>query len=306
MEAGKLLGRLRALAVRAFGRDGDLKVLALFAAFLLFQAVRPAVNKSASFMVPVSVASENPLCTVTGVDPAEVAVTLVGPQEALAALNQAGLAFSLVSRNPDFRARESVPLRAEDLSGAGRLRVAGVSPASAVVSFDRLGNWITTNYVATPRLVGSPLQSTARVVMPAALEVRAFGSMTRLEEFSRKGILLPTSPVDVEGKTQTFQTNVDIRIPPDSGITSLSPSNFPVTVEITPVQVRRPQGGAAAAPTLISEKEAAAAAAAEAPEEEPAAPPEPEEPGEPEDLLTPEEKQARAAADSDAAADEGE
>lgn len=256
------LRRISEFLVHRLGADGDLKVLALLVALLLFMEITPRVYKSATYEVPVSVVSENALCIVTGSDPASASVTLYGDANAFDELDPKTLAIRLRSKNEDFKSRETIAMDASSVTGAiGRLRVTSVSPAAAVVSLDLLGNWVTTNFVYKPRLVGAPLQSTAQVIMPENLAVTAFGSIKKLEEFSKKGIMLPTSPIDVEGKTQTFQTMVDIIIPADSGITALDPSSFQVTVKFTPVKSRGNPGGTASAPQKISLEDAAAAAA---------------------------------------------
>lgn len=304
------MDRIRDLCVRILGRDGDLKAAAVLAAVLLFHAIHPKVVATAVLDVPVEAISDNPRCLVTGVSPETVKVTVRGAADAVAALAGADVSVRAVSSNTNFLSRETVSLDSSSISDFGRMAVVSVVPAQVEVSLDRLGNWVTTNYVAQPRLVGQPLQSHAAVVMPTSLEVKAFGSMKQLEEFSRKGIRLPTSSIDVEGKTQSFAAVVDIKIPPDSGITSLSPSNFMVTVELTPIRLRNQDGGTASAPTMLSKEEAEAMASAPEPDatatagadqqlapsapgaEEKSAPQEPVQIGE---LLTPEEKKEAAA-----------
>lgn len=314
----RLLERAHVRFKRLLGPDGDLKIWALAVAFLLFQAIHPKVTATAVFDVPVTPVSDNARCLATGVEPETVKVTVRGPADAVASLGGANISVRAVSSNPEFLSRETVPLEPPVLSGSGRVRVVSVWPSKAEVRLDRLGNWVTTNYVAQPRLEGQPLQSHAAVIMPTDLEVKAFGSIKQLEEFSRKGIRLPTSSIDVEGKTQTFSANVEIKIPPDSGITSLSPSNFTVTVELTPIRLRNIDGGTASTPTVLSQEEAEAMKAAPAHEGQEAAPGTPVGPVGPAstpsaargnetpdgatpapalagELLTPEEKEAAAA-----------
>ena len=66
----------------------------------------------------------------------------------------------------------------------------------------------------------------------ASVTVTVYGSVKRLGAFSAKGIRLPTDPVDVEGKTESFDAVVAIRPPEDSGITSVEPAEVKAHVEI--------------------------------------------------------------------------
>lgn len=256
--AGRLV---RDAAVRLLGPNGDLKALSLVLAALLFYAIRPNVSRTETFSVPVLVRTTNPLCTVVGVEPADVAVTLRGPIEDLARFSADDISITLVTENLDNIAAEDIDIAPGDIAGAPnsplgrrRLRVVGVSPSRVQAVYDRLMRWAPTNFVATPRLVGTPLESNAEVVMPSNLVVSVLGEGELLKEFSGKGIKLPTASIDVEGRTKSFDTLVPIRIPADSGIISITPSNFLATVRITPAETALP-GDATPEPTLVTGNE---------------------------------------------------
>ena len=92
-----------------------------------------------------------------------------------------------------------------------------------------------TGRIATPRLEGVPVQGSASVEMPTNLTVLVQGSKSKMEAFREKKILLPTSPINVEGKTESFDATVAILPPPDSGITKVEPATVTVHVDVQTV-----------------------------------------------------------------------
>lgn len=232
--AGRAVHPFERAARRVLGPDGDLKVLAVAGAVVLYLLARPvAAGIERTVSVPVRVRSTEKTIAVVGVSPATVAVTLRGPAEDFTAFDPDAL-FVGLDNTPEEGALSAVlPVGPRDVTNVlDRLRVVAVSPSAIAVDYDFMSKMVTTNFVATPRRVGVPVQGTASVSIPTNFAVTVYGSVKKLGAFSAKGIRLPTDPVDVEGKTESFDTVVAIRPPADSGITSVEPAEMPVHVEI--------------------------------------------------------------------------
>lgn len=222
------------LARRALGPDGDLKVLAVLGAVVVYGLVEPlSAGIERTVSVPVRVTPTDKSVAVVGVSPATVAVTLRGTSEEFTAFDADALRVD-VATSPGRDASEDVlsvgPRNVTNV--LDRLRVVGVSPSLVSVEYDTVMEWDTVNLVATPRRSGAPVQGTAILSIPTNFPLRVSGSKKKFTAFSAKGIRLPVDPVDVEGKTESFDTFSTIRPPEDSGITSLEPAAVPVHVEI--------------------------------------------------------------------------
>ena len=232
--AGRAVRPFERLARRVLGPDGDLKVLAVLAAVVVYGLVEPlSVGIERTDSVPVRVVPTDKSVAVVGVSPATVAVTLRGTSEEFTAFDADALRVE-VATSPEKDASEDVlsvgPRNVTNV--LDRLRVVGVSPSLVSVEYDTVMEWNTVNLVATPRRSGAPVQGTAILSIPTNFPLRVSGSKKKFTAFSAKGIRLPVDPVDVEGKTESFDTFSTIRPPEDSGITSLEPAAVPVHVEI--------------------------------------------------------------------------
>ena len=228
------LERLQALCVRAFGPNGDLKVLSALLAALLFFLIRPfAVGNTKTFSVPVRVSSSNPYVTVVDFAPKTASVTLRGPRNKIDSFDPSQLALEIEEAFPDTEGRVFRPLGARALRGEGDLNFLSCPVDVVRVELDYTAKWETTNLVALPQLVGRPVEggtATVRLADPVSVVVK--GSIRKLNEFRDAGLLLPTEPVDVEGKTKSFSETVAIKIPADSGITSVEPAAVLAYVDI--------------------------------------------------------------------------
>ena len=219
---------------RRLGPNGDLMALSVLLALVLIRLIRPIAVGERTFSVPVSVASTSPSSTVVGVAPASVTVTLRGPVKTLEAFYGPGLSLPLSSANTGRHRSETLPFGARDLRGVDdRLRVVGISTNAVRVSYDNLRAWtITEKNLALPQIEGAPLQGIATVSVVPDQSFTISGSEKRAGEFIGKGIRLPLDAVSVEGKIDGFEAAVPIRIPAESGITSVAPSNALVRVTI--------------------------------------------------------------------------
>ena len=244
--AGRCVRPFERVARRCLGPNGDLKVLAVLGAAVVYGFVEPlSAGIERTFSVPVRVLPEGGMTAVLGVNPASVSVTLRGDAEDFTAFDADALRVEL---HPSTNQLAIVPdvdpqsvtnelsavldVGPQDVAGVlDKLRIVSCSPSSVKVEYDYMSKMPV--YLAKPRTAGIPVQEgTAVASFPANLSLTAFGSVKKLSAFGAKRILLPTDPIDVEGKTESFDTTVAVRPPEDSGIERVEPAEVPVHVEI--------------------------------------------------------------------------
>ena len=242
---GRAVHPFERLSRRLLGRDGDLKVLAVLAAVVVYILVEPlSAGIERQFSVPVRVMPAGRTTAVVGVTPSMASVTLRGRTDDFTAFNSDDLCVELRPTTNQLSTVADVdPLNVtnklsavlrvglQDVKGVpDRFRIVGISTNSVTVDYDYMSKMPV--FLARPRTVGAPVQGTAVASFPTNLSLTAFGSVKKLSAFGAKRILLPTDAIDVEGKTESFDAVVEIRPPEDSGITSVVPSNVTVHVEI--------------------------------------------------------------------------
>lgn len=265
--AASRFARLQAPCVRLFGENGDLKVLSVLLAALLFLLIRPfAADSTKTFSIPVRVVSSNSAVTVADYAPRTVSVTLHGRQNQVNSFDPALLALEIEEAFPEeevataFEAGDGYirrPIVPRMLRGNGDLRFLSCQTDAVRIQVDYTGKWETENLVAVPALVGRPVEggtATVRLDDPVAVVVK--GSIRRLNDFRDRGLLLPTEPIDVEGKTTSFSQEVAIKIPADSGITSVEPAVVTAWVDIAIAVTNRTE---TAAPVLLKDADSAPA-----------------------------------------------
>ncbi len=283
------------LARRFFGPDGDLKVLAVVAAAILYSLVRPlAAGIERTVSVPVHVQPQGGF-TVVGFAPEAVSVTLRGTAEAFTAFDPDTLRVDLRPKPAEGVLSEDVALLPKDVTNVlaklDRLRVVSVSPEAVSVEYDYMSMSETKDFIARPQLIGlDKLRGTA-TVSEASLEdlanraVKIYGSEKKLRALKDKGIRLPTDPIDVVGKTESFDIDVAIRPPEDSGITRVEPDRVRVRVVVELEKDPDSESIHVSDPIRLSTEDAEAprspAKPAETPEGAPADAPKTENPAEP-------------------------
>ena len=250
----KRLERLRAGCRRRLGPNGDLKVLSAVLAAFLFFLIRPfAVGNTKTFTVPVRVASGNEKVSILDYSPKSASVTLRGPRTAIDSFDPAQLAMEIREEFPQGEGVVSRPAGAASLVGRGNLRFQSCSVDQIRIELDYTATWNTTNMVAVPAVAGRPVEggtATVRLGEPVVVVVK--GPIRKINEFRDAGLLLPTEPVDVEGKTKSFEAPVAIKIPADSGITSVEPGFVHALVDIAIAVTNRTE---TAAPVLLKDVE---------------------------------------------------
>lgn len=245
---------LRACCLRRLGPNGDLKVLSVLLATLLFFLIRPfAVGNTKTFAVPVRVVSENEKVSILDYSPKTASVTLRGPRTAIDSFDPTQLAIEIREDFPQAEGRVSRSVTADSLVGRGSLRFLSCSVDDVRIELDYTATWNTTNMVALPAVAGHPVEgATAAVRLEEPVVVVVRGPIRKINEFRDAGLLLPTEPVDVEGKTKSFSERVAIRVPADSGITSVEPGFVSALIDIAIAVTNRTE---TAAPVLLKDVE---------------------------------------------------
>ena len=189
--AGRAVRPFERLSRRLLGHDGDLKVLAVLAALVVYGLVEPvSAGIERTFSVPVRVLPAGGTTAVVGVSPLAVSVTLRGGAEDFTAFDPDALRVELRPAPEENALSDVLAVGPANVTNVlDRLRVVGVSPASVTVEYDYLSMIVTTNFVAKPRLAGHPVQGIASVSLPTNLAVTVYGSVKKLGAFSAKGIV---------------------------------------------------------------------------------------------------------------------
>ena len=236
---GRAVHPFERLARRVLGRDGDLKVLAVVAALVVYVLVEPlTAGIERTVAVPVHVLPQGGY-TVVGFEPAALFVTLHGTTEGFTAFDPDALRVELRPKPGEGVLSAEIEVGLKDVTNVlDRLRVVGVSPARVKVEYDYMSVSETKDFVAKPNLTGlDRLRGTAAVSEEslenlANLTVKVYGSEKKLRALKDKGVRLPTDPVDVVGKTESFDIDVAIRPPEDLGITKVEPDRVRVHVDV--------------------------------------------------------------------------
>ena len=145
---GRAVHPFERFARRALGRDGDLKVLAVLAAFVVYALVEPiSAGIERTVSVPVRVLPEGGTTAVVGVTPSAVAVTLRGNAEGFTAFDADALRVELRPEPAEGALSDQLSVGPKDVTNVlDRLRVVAVSPASVAVEYDFMSKMVTTNF----------------------------------------------------------------------------------------------------------------------------------------------------------------
>ena len=228
--ANALLARFQKFPRRHLGPSGDLKVLSIVVAAVIYYFIQNIISFSGTYTVPLLVTVREANVAVRSQSEEEVKVTLKGPEGDVRAFDASNLRVRLKLSHPEAGTeRQMVALRDNDVEGAGKLRVVRIEPDAIMVEFD---NEVEQRLpLAPPTLTGRPLQGEASVeLMRKHVSVR--GPKSKLQKLVDDRIMIPTDPIDVAGKTQGFTKAVKIRPPVDSGISSVQPEEVEAKVEI--------------------------------------------------------------------------
>ena len=215
---------------RYLGPNGDLKVLALLTALVVFSLIRTNIGHSEKYRASVHATLDKKGYAILSQAPNEVEIELKGSADDIKSFNPAGLEVKLRIVSTPNKNEKYVKISRSDVVGHGKLRVVKINPPGIVVKSEPESERIMM--VKEPELLGKPLQGEASVKL-ASNTVTVTGPESQLKALIDKSVLLPTEPIDVTGKTQGFNKRVKVMPPDDSGISLVVPTDIDARVDIT-------------------------------------------------------------------------
>ncbi|MGN0844622.1 MAG: hypothetical protein ACI4QT_05300 [Kiritimatiellia bacterium] len=289
LRTGKSIGdTLVQLFAKTLGHNGGLKTVSFLLALLIILGVHKSFGEKKDYRVPLHIQNQNNKTVIVSTSPKTVRIWLRGSKDEIDRFDETALSLEQnFSPVPNCASEgcshiDTVKLSPKSIKGLGNLRVDSIIPEEISVTYEHMAKLVTTNIVTIPVLRGKPLQATASVSLPDPLVVTFFGPYSKLSDFSKKGLSIPTSEIDVDGKTESFTQPVRLIIPSDSGILSADPSIVTASVtiknhkpvnpksislpEYIPAEAPAPSGGTNAE-TNVMEKTSATAATQPAGEE---------------------------------------
>ena len=225
----------RTLLKLMFLRDWPWKLLSLTLACMIYFPIRAQITHYRVISVPVDVVFDaaSTGAVIESVEPRSVQVTLRGSYTALSQLNPETIQFDISPRRKKSNTAqvdsEIVKLRPYQLMNINRLRVAGIEPSAVLVRFD-VPMSLQLN-VAKPEVTG-----TARGQVKLTYDLTnavVTGSHRLLATLNTNKVQVHTTPIDIEGRTQSFQTRVTLSPPGDPTRLKVVPPEMLVNVQIT-------------------------------------------------------------------------
>ena len=232
------LQKIQEFVQRYLGFNGDLKVLALASAFVVFMLIRATIGHLETYKVPVHATIDNQGYAIINFTPSEVEVELKGSADDIKSFDRTQLKVEVKIKsilqvnetNVTPSQVEIVTLSQKNIVGSGKLRFVKITPAK--ISVAHVKEFGMTMMVKQPELLGKPLQGEASVKLTSN-EVKVTGPESQLKKLIEKSVLLPTEPIDVTGKIQGFKKLVKVLAPDDSGISRVTPMEVEAQVDIT-------------------------------------------------------------------------
>lgn len=229
---------LGGLFAKTLGRNGDLKILSFLLALSIVLGLHHSFGQKKNYRVPLHIQNRNDKTVVVSTSPETVRIWLRGSKDEIERFDETALSLEQIfSPTPNCASEgcshiDTIKLSPKSVKGIGKLRVDSIIPEKISVTYEHMAKLVTTNIVTLPVLRGKPLQATASVSLPSPLVVTFYGPYSKLSDFGKKGLLIPTSEIDVDGKTESFTQQVRLIIPSDSGILSAEPSIVTASVTV--------------------------------------------------------------------------
>ena len=224
------LHKLRKYLHRYLGHNSDLKILAFVVALVVFNLIRMTIGHPETYTAPVHATISEEGVALLSHSPTEVDIQLKGSADDIKSFDPIGLKVEVKIKSTPQANEAYVRLSRRNVIGAGKLRVGRITPPGILVEYDREVEM--TMRLKNPELLGKPLQGEATVDL-ISNEVKVKGPESKLQKLLEKGILLPTEPIDVAGRTQGFIKRVKVLPPDDSGISHVIPAEVEARVYIT-------------------------------------------------------------------------
>ncbi len=216
----------------AFVHNWQLKLLAMFVAFLSYYAIRGLTRyeKEHDIAVEVEVAEEG--IAILDQDPMTVRVLFRGSHDDLLRLDQRQLKVIVNAKTDSPDGAEFVEIRPRNVEGASGVSVVKIDPSTVHLTFDREIEKIVP--VAKPTTSGTPLIGDAELDFdPDSVTIR--GPRRALSDVK----IVKTEPIDVEGRGASFSTRAKVFLPGDTGVTQIEPPEIKVRVNIVTELISR-------------------------------------------------------------------
>lgn len=208
-----------------------LKLIAVILGTTSFYAIRAVTGIEMQYNVPVYVKVEKGFA-VLGQSPHTVEVTFRGSRDDLRGQMMEGIRAVVRPKEAPSEGLHRIPIGPGNIEGAFRVTPISVRPSHVTVTFDREDQKLVA--VEEPQLVGRPLVGRARVTWePHLVSVR--GPQSRLSDLAS----LPTEPIDVEGRVESFAQNLRILVAGERGILEVRPAEVRAKVEILTEMAKR-------------------------------------------------------------------
>lgn len=203
-----------------------LKLLSLLIAFLLFFAARQPMSDVRLVGVPLEFRGIGPGLEISGDISQTVSVRLHGPRDVIRNIIPNQLA-AIANLNDKEQGERVVQLKTADVLRPDGVEVLRIEPASIKL---RIEPTRTRVIPIEPRFIGklaTGLEIYRALPDPATVEIA--GPESHVNQIERA----PTESIQLEGRTASFTTVVDVDVP-DHAIRVTTPSSIKISVEIGP------------------------------------------------------------------------
>lgn len=217
---------------RNFGSNVGLKIFAVILSFVIIHVISERTGVVKEFTVPVKIVMNTKNTALSSYSPNEIKVSLKGTLEDLNVVDASLLKAEIVVRD-DYASGQQITkkLYSTNIRNNGNLRVEDISPNKIDIVFDKEARYRVP--VNLPNLVGEPLQGgKASVSFIGAKEVVVTGSELVLARLVEGGLVLSTRSIDVTNRSNSFERDVELIVPPDLGVKSIEPKTLKVAVMI--------------------------------------------------------------------------
>ena len=244
---------------RNFGSNFGLKIFAIILSVAIIHLISERTGIEKEFTVPVKIIMDTKNTALSSYSPSEVKVSLKGTLEDLNVVDASLLSAEIVVRN-EYSSGEHLitKLYSKDIRNHGKLRIEDITPNKIDIVFDKEASYRIP--VALPKLEGVPLRGgKASVKFVSGSDVVIRGSELKLARLTEGGFGLSTRSIDVTDRSNSFEREIEIIVPPDLEVKSIAPKTLKVFVEIelphveTPVAI--PAESNDAEQTLAEQKE---------------------------------------------------
>lgn len=217
---------------RNFGSNVGLMIFAFFLSCAITFVIAERTGVEKEFIVPVKIVMNTKNTALSSYSPTEVKVSLRGSLADLNVVDSSLLKAEIVVRD-DYASGQQITrkLYSTNIRNNGNLRIEGISPNKIDIVFDKEARYRVP--VNLPELVGEPLQGgKAFVSFIGAKDVVVTGSELVLARLVEGGLVLRTNPIDVTNRSNSFERDVELIVPPDLGVKSIEPNTLKVAVMI--------------------------------------------------------------------------